>query len=73
MNWRIYRLPGSRENWLIDHGPNSMVLTCHAFDAKLPTRSVNGDPAATPRAWIAVNGAELHLSDGVAIFTKASE
>lgn len=73
MKWRIYRLPGSRETWLIDHGPGSLVLTCRLWEHGLgvTTKSVNGDPAATPRAWIEVSESDLAIfyPEGLAQFS----
>jgi hypothetical protein len=69
VNWRIYRLPGSKEQWLIDHGPGSMVLVCKKWVSNGVVASVNGNPAATPRAWIHLKGT-LFLSDGVAEFVQ---
>jgi hypothetical protein len=65
VNWRIYRLPGSREWWLIDHGPGSLVLRAKYWEAGagVRTRSVNGDPTKQPIAWIWVSQSDLYLSN----------
>jgi hypothetical protein len=66
ITWRIYRLPGSKEWWLIDHGPGSLVLRCKHWRSRPGMRDA-GDPAANPRAWIAVIGS-LYLDGEVAEF-----
>src|SRR5258706_11435561 len=33
MNWRIYRLPGSREIWHIDSGPGTQVFNVRGYQA----------------------------------------
>jgi hypothetical protein len=68
MNWRIYRLPGSREIWHIDAG-----CIRHAFDVKhwrsnVPTNDKDIGGNNVPRAWVEIQNAELHLIDGVAVF-----
>lgn len=66
MNWRVYRLPGSRNVWHIDSGPNTVVINVAGYRAA-ETHSVDiGD--GWPRAWIAIDGQELHLVNGIAIF-----
>lgn len=80
MRWRIYRLPGSREWWLIDHGPGSLVLACHHWTILpevLSVSSGHGPADQTPREWIEVAGADLSLTQEsctrqVATFTRAS-
>ena len=64
--WRIYRLPGDREWWRLDHGPGSVVLFCKDWNSRPATKSVHA-PSENPRAWIAVNGT-LYLDGEVAEF-----
>lgn len=75
MIWRIYRLPGSREWWLIDHGPGSLVLRAKRWEAEhgVLTHSQNGDPTKQPIAWIHVSQSDLYLTDaGTARFVGPS-
>jgi hypothetical protein len=75
MNWRIYRLPGSREWWLIDHGSGSLVLRAKRWEVEpgVRTGSHNGDPTKQPIAWIWVLNANLYLTDsGMARFEGGS-
>ncbi len=84
MRWRIYRLPGSRQWWLIDHGPGSLVLACHHWTILpeiLSVSSGHGPADATPREWIEVEGADLSLTQvqgsvgperQIATFTRSS-
>jgi hypothetical protein len=67
MNWRIYRLPGSREWWLIDHGPGSLRLACTRWEASANVRmhSEAGDPSKQPREWIWVSQSDLYLMPDV--------
>lgn len=61
MNWRIYRLPGSRRLWHIDAGPGTVVINVYAWQSQLPVYSVdigNG----MPRAWVEIRGAHLLIS-----------
>lgn len=69
MNWRIYRLPGSREIWHIDSGPGTQIFNVRGFHAA-ESHSVDVGGNNVPRAWIAVDGAEIHIVNGVAIFAK---
>jgi hypothetical protein len=64
MRWRIYRVPGSREWWLIDHGPGSLLLACHHWTILpevLSVSSGHGPADKQPREWIEVFGADLSL------------
>lgn len=70
LTWRIYRLPGSKEWWLIDHGPGSLVLKSKSWMSERPMRSVS-NPAANPRAWIEVHGI-LYLDPESARFYEAA-
>jgi len=80
MRWRIYRLPGSREVWLIDHGPGSLLLSCRHWTILpevLSVSSGHGPADQTPREWIEVFGADLSLVEErqnyiVATFTRSS-
>lgn len=65
-NWRIYRLPGSKEWWLIDHGPGGVVLFCKHWESLPSTRDAE-NPTGHPRAWIAVSGI-LYLEGEKAVF-----
>lgn len=70
MNWRIYRLPGSREIWHIDGGSGTPVINVRGYNCFAASRSVDIGGANVPRAWIEVNGreSELHIVDGIAHF-----
>jgi hypothetical protein len=68
MNFRIYRLPGSRRFWHIDTGPGTQVWNVHGYDCFTDSRSVDIGGENVPRAWIEISGAELHVVNGVAIF-----
>lgn len=53
-NWRIYRLPGSRDKWHVDNGDGTPVVNIHSYDCRVPSRSVDrGD--GVPRAWIEID------------------
>lgn len=53
-NWRIYRLPGSRDKWHVDNGDGTPVINITSYDCKVPSRSVDrGD--GVPRAWIEID------------------
>ncbi len=67
VDWRIYRLPGSKEWWLVDHGPRSPVLYCKHWISLRGMRDA-GNPAASPRAWIEVT-ATLYLDGEDATFS----
>jgi hypothetical protein len=69
MNWRIYRLPGSREIWHIDSGENTLVFNVRGYDAQVPTQSVDIGGNNVPRAWITLQG-ELHIVNNVAVFSR---
>ena len=70
MTWRIYRLPGSRENWHIDAGRGTQPINVKFYDCKVASKSVDVGGENVPRAWIQVNDAELHLINGVAVFSE---
>lgn len=71
MNWRIYRLPGSREIWHVDSGSGTAVLNVHGYQCHAPSRSVDIGGSNVPRAWIEIcGGTELHLIKGIAVFGK---
>lgn len=70
-SFRVYRLPGSREIWLVDSGPDTEVhrvrgirIECHAISRE--------NPNDTPRAWLAVDSREMFVVDNVAIFPEAA-
>jgi hypothetical protein len=67
MKWRIYRLPGSREVWHIDSGEGTKVFNVRGYQAA-GSYSVDIGGNNVPRAWIEINGQELHIVNGVAIF-----
>jgi hypothetical protein len=70
MNWRIYRLPGSRTIWHIDRGADTPVINVHGFQCIVDSRSVDIGGNNSPRAWIEIQGnADLHVIDGTAIFS----
>ncbi len=73
MNWRIYRLPGSREIWHIDAGCGTPVFNVRRYSCNVPSRSVDIGGSNVPRAWIEIDGdAELHITDGVAEWRACS-
>lgn len=71
MNWRIYRLPGSREIWHIDSGPGTQIFNVRGFNASM-SHSVDIGGNNVPRAWIEVNDSDLHIVDGVAVFSRVN-
>lgn len=73
MNWRIYRLPGSREIWHIDSGTGTQIFNVRSYVCLVPSRSVDIGGNNVPRAWIEICGRyELHLIDGKAVFAEIS-
>jgi hypothetical protein len=67
VNWRIYRLPGSRGVWHIDSGPGTQIFNVrgyHAADSY--SKDIGGEHI--PRAWIQIDEQELHIVNGEAIF-----
>lgn len=63
MTWRIYRLPGSRDWWLIDQGEGTPILKVLGYECRCQSRSVNdGQSGKQPRSYIEVAG-ELHLNE----------
>jgi hypothetical protein len=71
MIWRIYRLPGSRENWHIDAGHGTQPLNVRVYECRVTSHSVDIGGNNVPRAWIEVEESELHLVNGVAVFSPA--
>jgi len=72
MNWRIYRLPGSRQAWHVDNGPDTQIVNVIGFEfSGIAVKSVDIG-CGYPRAWIEVpfDGTELHIIDGVATWRK---
>jgi len=66
MIWRIYRLPGSREWWLIDCGPGTTVFQVKTWDkVEVQPREINN--GTQPRAWLEVQG-NLFIKANHAIF-----
>jgi hypothetical protein len=71
MNWRIYRLPGSREVWHVDSGDGTVIYNVHGYVCMVPSRSIDIGGNNSPRAWIEIDSRfELHLMDGVARFSN---
>jgi hypothetical protein len=68
MNWRIYRLPGSRQIWHIDSGPGTEIVNVLGYKCAADTESVDIGGQNVPRAWIAVYG-DLHIVNGIALFS----
>lgn len=67
MTWRIYRLPGSRENWHIDSGCGTQVFNVRFWQAaESRSRDVCGNHV--PRSWVEISAQELHIVNGVAYF-----
>jgi hypothetical protein len=62
MKWRIYRLPGDKEWWRIDHGPGSLILWAKDWISFKPTRSVENNGELQPRAWIEVESGKLYVA-----------
>jgi hypothetical protein len=65
--FRIYRLPGSRKQWLIDSGPGTMQYTANGVDIAVPSHSVDS-PTETPRAWLEVDAKDMFIMDNRAVF-----
>lgn len=63
MNWRIYRLPGSREIWHIDSGDGTQVINVHAWQSSVAVQSFDRGGSIHPRAYISVNFAELYVNE----------
>lgn len=70
MRWRIYRLPGDRDWWRVDHGPRTLVIGVKSFrtDGCFARSEAAPDPAMVPRAWIGISASELYVSDHAAVF-----
>lgn len=62
MIWRIYRMPGDREFWRIDHGPGSSLLWAKTILFSGPVKTVDDKSGAQPRAWLETTGT-LHLTN----------
>jgi len=69
-DWRIYRLPGSREIWHVDSGCGTQVFNVKGYCCAADTESVDISGNHVPRAWIAVNNSELHIVNGKALFVE---
>lgn len=69
MDWRIYRLPGSREIWHVDAGNGTPIFNVRGYECNVPTASVDVGGENVPRAWIALKG-DLHIINGVAVFSR---
>jgi hypothetical protein len=67
MNWRIYRLPGSRAMWHIDAGCGTPVFNVRGYNAA-ESKSVDIGGNNVPRAWIEISGQEFHIINGWAYF-----
>jgi hypothetical protein len=69
-NWRIYRLPGSREVWHLDSGPGTDIYNVRGYRCFIPSHSVDIGGTNVPRAWIQIHcGCSLHIINGIAIFS----
>jgi hypothetical protein len=66
--WRVYRLPGSRKIWHIDNGPDTQILNVLGVQFDDQTKSVDIG-CGVPRAWLQLEHSELHVINGVAIFS----
>lgn len=62
--WRIYRLPGSRDWWLIDHGNETPILKVLSISLRgCSTETVNdGISGKQPRSYFLITG-ELHIDE----------
>ena len=75
--WRIYRLPGSRENWHIDSGCGTQIVNVRGYNCRVACFSVDIGGEHSPRAWIQINKNQLplkvdfHIINGVALFSFA--
>jgi len=57
VQWRIYRLPGSLDWWLIDRGEGTPIFKVLSYECQCGSRSVNdGISGKQPRSWIEVPG-----------------
>jgi hypothetical protein len=52
VSWRIYRLPGSKEWWLIDTGDGTALVYTKSFEFTSIPRAVDRAGTASPRAWL---------------------
>jgi hypothetical protein len=69
VKWRIYRLPGSRENWHVDSGQGTPIVNVRGFEIFVPSRSVDIGGENVPRAWIEIAlDAEFFIVAGNALF-----
>jgi hypothetical protein len=52
--YRLYRLPGSKENWHIDTGPGTRVFNAQGFVSFGPLRTIDVgvDKGMVPHAWL---------------------
>lgn len=66
--WRIYRVPGSRQWWHIDSGPNTPIVSVKRWRAAVATEAVDVGGAVQPRAWIKVLGEFFMFPNGEAVF-----
>jgi hypothetical protein len=71
VNWRIYRLPGSREVWHIDSGTGTTIFNVKKYRCAADSQSVDIGGNNVPRAWIEILGADLHIVNGTALFSYA--
>jgi hypothetical protein len=70
MVWRIYRLPGSRENWHIDMGDGTPVINVRHWECLAASESIDIGGNNVPRAWIEIRGTDLHIVNEKAIFAN---
>lgn len=72
VTWRIYRLPGSRENWHIDAGQDTQPINVKRYECQVVSHSVDIGGNNVPRAWIEITESDLHIINGVAVFSPAN-
>jgi hypothetical protein len=68
MNWRIFRLPGSREWWHIDFGCGTPIINVQQWETHVKARNKDVGGNNVPRQWVEIIGADLHIVNGVAVF-----
>jgi hypothetical protein len=72
VNWRLYRLPGSREVWHVDQGDGTFIVNVKGFEIYCRAFSVDIG-SGNPRAWIAIPIVEsdLHIVNEIAVWSVA--
>jgi len=62
MIWRVYRLPGSRQWWHIDSGPETKLINVNSIEFGLTgAYSVDMPDQFQPRAWFELDRAKFDL------------